>query len=152
MGKPTQPIQRAQGRLGWTAALAIQLQARHQVDSTRARAAREARGLACTVLELVDQLDVERDPSERILLQESARDAAGRIVTLLAGAGARVPAPRRVGLDLEQAVEQLETVLGLAEHRLTGARHVALELALIVCDGVDRLAGVELAGELVPTT
>jgi hypothetical protein len=149
MAQRTHPIRRAQGRLSWTAALAIQLQARHQVDSTRALAAREARGLAGTVIELVDQLDVERDPSERILLQESARDAAGRIVTLLAGTGARVPTPRRGVLSLDQAVEQLETVLGLAVHRLTGARHVALELALIVRDGVDRLADVEPAGELV---
>lgn len=148
MVQRTYPITQARGRLSWTAALAVQLAARQQVENTRVRAAREARALAATVLEAVDQLDTERDPSERIHLQEQAREAAGTIVTLLAGTGARVPAPRRGVLDLDHAVEQLLTVLGLAERRLTGARHLGLELALIVRDGVDHLADVEPTAEL----
>jgi hypothetical protein len=145
----TRPIQRAQGRLSWTAALAVQLQARHQVDSGRRQAARQARELTGTVLELVDQLDVERDPSERILLQESARDAARTIVTLIAGTGARVQRPKPDAVSLDQAVELLDGSLGLAEAGLTGARHVALGLAIIVRDGVDHLADVDTPGELV---
>jgi hypothetical protein len=147
--QPTHPIQRARGRLSWTAALAVQLQTRHQVDSGRVKAARKARGLAGTVLELLDQLHVERDPSERILLQESAREAAGTIVTLLAGTGARVQRPKRDAVSLDQALELLDSSLALVEAGLTGARHLALSLALIVRDGVDHLTDVEPAGELV---
>ena len=153
MAQPTHRNRQAQGRLARTADLAVQLAAQDRVGRTRARAAHEARALVGTVLELVDQLKAERDPSERIVLQETARDAAGRIVTLLDATGTRVATARRSaqrsGLGLDQAMELLDGTLLLAEVGLTGGRHLALELALIVRDGVDGLVGVEPAGELV---
>jgi hypothetical protein len=140
----TRPPQ-VRGRLAQTVEETVQLHARQRVDTQRQATYRRARKLTGDVLELVDQLDAERDPSERLWLQESARGAAGRIVRLLAGVEARVPTPKRTTLSLDQAMEQLDAALGLAAQRLTGSRYVALELALIVQAGVDDLAGVQSA-------
>jgi len=55
--------------------------------------------------------------------------------------------PRHSSLELEQAVELLDDVLRLAQDRLTGSDHVALELALIVWAGIDSLAPIPLRTE-----
>ena len=76
------------------------------------------------------------------MLQMQFTTTSRRRRTLLACTGARVQRPKRDAVSLD-------SILALAEAGLTGARHVALGLALVVRVGVDHLADVEPAGELV---
>jgi hypothetical protein len=83
------------------------------------------------------------------MLQMQFTTTSRRRRTLLACTGARVQRPKRDAVSLDQTVQLLDSILALAEAGLTGARHVALGLALVVRVGVDHLADVEPAGELV---
>ena len=145
MAQRTHPIQAARGRLERTAAEAVQVQARFRVESQRRAAYTEAQELTGQLLELSDQLQVTTDPSAIVELQETARDRAGAIVRLLLGTGHHAPSRRRTDLDLVRAVELLDAVLTLAQQGIAGSRHAALDLALVVRDRVDHLAGVEPA-------
>jgi hypothetical protein len=145
MAQRTHPIQAARGRLERTAAEVVQVQARFRVESQRRAAYAEAQELTAQLLELSDQLQVTTDRSAIVELQETARYRAAAIVRLLLGTGHHAPSRRRTDLDLVRAVELLDAVLTLAQQGIAGSRHAALDLALVVRDRVDHLAGVEPA-------
>jgi hypothetical protein len=145
MAQRTHPIHTARGRLERTAAEAVQVQARFRVESQRRAAYTEVQELTAQLLELSDQLQVTTDPSAIVELQETARDRTEAIVRLLLGTGHHAPSRRRTDLDLVRAVELLDAVLTLAQQGIAGSRHAALDLALVVRDRVDHLAGVEPA-------
>jgi hypothetical protein len=133
------------GPLGRTAARVVHLGARYRVDAERQAAYREARKVAGQLLEVADRLQVVTDRSELIELQETGRDGAEEIVRLLTATGFHAPSRRGAGLELVHAVGLLDDALGLAEWGLTGARHAALDLALVVRDRMDHIAGLEPA-------
>jgi hypothetical protein len=141
MAKPTHLRPRPSGRIA--RAQAVTLAAAQRVTCERQALYREARAHAGSLLELSEQLQSATDPSELISLQETGRAAARTLVGLLLQTGYTAPSRRRTDLDLLHAVELLEDVLGLAQQGLTGSRHVALDLALIVRDRFDHAAGVE---------
>jgi len=140
MAQRIHPTSASPGRLALTRREAVSLHARHLVETERRATLREARQRTGSLLELVAQLGAGgQDPSESLFLHERAREEAAAILWLLGGRGAATVQPRQSSLELEQAVELLDDVLRLAQDRLTGTSHVALELALIVRVGIDSL-------------
>jgi len=123
----------------------------HETLVARRTRYRQAQALVGDLAEQLGQLGAAgADPSERLEVQERARDSIGTIVRILAAPAASIPVVRHCTTDpdrLDEWVQLLDELLTDAHVGYVGAQGRALALAVSIAVSVNQLGGVEPRAE-----
>jgi hypothetical protein len=131
------------GRFAQTAAEQAHARCKHREVVAWRERYRRAHALTTDLTEQLGQLSTDAaGPSERLDLQESARQSVSTIVRVLTPPMGAVPVVRRTSRDpheLDEWVQLLDELLTDAQLGYDGAHGRALALATSIAVGVDQL-------------